>query len=315
MALTFEDYQLTSQQTDQVPLAPAGSTAANERALMVPLLGLAGESGSLLTEYKKWLREGDAYVLFNEKIAEELGDVLWYVTNLAGKAGLRLEEVAERNLRKIRDRWHTAEERGLFGPRLLDESFPDAERLPRTFVAEFREVVEGGRARVAVTFNGQPYGDSLTDNAYEDDGYRFHDVFHFAYAAIMGWSPIARRALKCKRKSQPMVDEVDDGARAAIIEEAVSAVVFNHAAKHSFFNNVDRVEYDLLVTVKALTSQLEVRRFALSEWEHAILEGYRVWRSINAARGGIVVGNLLQRTLRYTATVEAAGAEASRRTQ
>jgi hypothetical protein len=96
-----------------------------------------------------------------------------------------------------------------------------------------------------------------------------------------------------------MVDEVDDGARAAIIEEAVSAIVFNHAATHSFFDGVDRVEYDLLVTVKALTAQLEVHRFALNEWERAILEGYRVWRSVNAARGGVIVGDLAQRTLRY----------------
>lgn len=304
MALTFEDYQLTSQRTDQVPLESADSPVMKERALMVPLLGLAGESGSLLTEYKKWLREGDAYVLFNDQIAEELGDVLWYVTNLASKAGLRLEDVAERNLKKIRERWHTAADDGLFGPRLLDEPFPEAERLPRAFRAELREFTENGRIRVAVTFNGQPYGDPLTDNAYEDDGYRFHDVFHFAYAAVLGWSPITRRTLKRKRKSQPRVDEVDDGARAAIIEEAVSAIVFNHAATHSFFEGVDRVEYDLLVTIKALTAQLEVSRIALNEWERAILEGYRAWRAVTAAHGGVVVGDLGRRTLRYEPTTK-----------
>src|SRR5690349_17801389 len=109
MALTFEDYQRTSQRADQVPLTGT-DPLMKERAIMVPLLGLAGEAGSLLTEYKKWLREGDAYVLFNDQIAEELGDVLWYVTNLASKASLSLEDVAERNLRKIRERWHSAAE-------------------------------------------------------------------------------------------------------------------------------------------------------------------------------------------------------------
>jgi NTP pyrophosphatase (non-canonical NTP hydrolase) len=299
MALTFEDYQLTSQRTDQVPLVASHSPELRERALMVPLLGLAGESGSLLTEYKKWLREGDAYILFKDQIAEELGDVLWYVTNLASKAGLRLEDVAERNLKKTRDRWHTTTDDGLFGHRLLDEPFPEAEQLPREFRVELHEFTESGRVRVAVTFNGQPYGDPLTDNAYEEDGYRFHDVFHFAFAAILGWSPITRRTLKRKRKSQPSVDEVDDGARAAVIEEAVSALVFNHAATHSFFDGVDRVEYDLLATVKALTAQLEVGRIALNEWERAILEGYRVWRAVSASHGGVVVGDLGQRTLRY----------------
>lgn len=300
MALTFEDYQSTSQRADQVPLIGTDALM-KERAIMVPLLGLAGEAGSLLTEYKKWLREGDAYVLFNDQIAEELGDVLWYVTNLASKAGLSLEDVAERNLRKIRGRWHSAAEDGLFGPQLLDELCPEEERLPRQFRVELREFKEGDRTRVAVTFNGQPYGDPLTDNAYEDDGYRFHDVFHFAYAAVLGWSPITRRTLKRKRKSQPKVDEVDDGARAAIIEEAVSAIAFNHAATHSFFDGVERVGYDLLVTLKALTAQLEVNCCALNEWERAILEGYRVWREVHAAQGGVVVGDLARRSIRYEA--------------
>ena len=261
MALTFEDYQIRAQRTDQVPSPKGEASLDSERSLMVPLLGLAGEAGSLLTEYKKRLREGDAYVLFEDQVAEELGDVLWYLTNLATKAGLSLDEVANRNLSKIHNRWRTPEEGGLFGHRLLDEEFPVAEQLPREFRVELREVAAAGGDRVAVTFNGEPYGDPLTDNAYADDGYRFHDVFHFAYAAMLGWSPITRRTLKRKRKSQPKVDEVDDGARAAIIEEAVSAVVFNHAVSHSFFEGIDRIDSNLLVTVRSLTSQLEVGRF------------------------------------------------------
>ncbi len=298
MALTLDEYQVAAQITDQVPLV-SESPLERERALMVPLLGLAGESGSVLTEYKKWIREGEAYVLFKEQVAEELGDVLWYIGNLASKAGLTLEDIATRNLHKIHGRWHTPDDGGLFGAQLLDEEFTPEEQLPRHFCAEFRETVSDGRVRVAVVFNGQPYGDSLTDNAYEDDGYRFHDVFHFAYAAILGWSPIARRALKRKRKSDSKVDEVEDGARAAIIEEAVSAMAFNHASTYSFFEGVDRVDYELLARIKGLTAQLEVRRFALNEWERAILAGYDVWRPINAAHGGVVIGDLVARTLRY----------------
>ena len=48
--------------------------------LMVPLLGLAGEAGSLLTEYKKWLREGDRYRPFSDQVSEEIGDILWYLS-------------------------------------------------------------------------------------------------------------------------------------------------------------------------------------------------------------------------------------------
>lgn len=59
--------------------------------------------------------------------------------------------------------------------------------------------------------------------------YRFHDVFHLAYAAVLGWSPVLRALLKCKRKSHPWLDENQDGARAILIEEGISTFVFNHA--------------------------------------------------------------------------------------
>ena len=54
---------------------------------------------------KKRLRDEDAYELFSHEMADELGDVLWYVANLAEKLGFGLDEIAERNLRKIRGRW------------------------------------------------------------------------------------------------------------------------------------------------------------------------------------------------------------------
>ena len=40
--------------------------------------------------------------------------------------------------------------------------------------------------------DSQRLGNDLMDNAYEDDGYRFHDVFHLACAAVLGWSPVLR---------------------------------------------------------------------------------------------------------------------------
>jgi hypothetical protein len=92
---------------------------------------------------------------------------------------------------------------------------------------------------------------------------------------------------------------VEDGARAGVIEEAVSAITFNHAATHSFFEGVAHVEYDLLVTIKRLTAQLEVSRRSLHDWEHAIIESYRVWRSVMAAGGGVVIGDLVARRLEY----------------
>ena len=62
--------------------------------------------------------------------------------------------------------------------------------------------------------NGVNTGDRLTDNALEPDDYRFHDVFHYAYAAVLTWSPVTRSLLRLKRKSKPKLDEVEDGALA-----------------------------------------------------------------------------------------------------
>jgi NTP pyrophosphatase (non-canonical NTP hydrolase) len=44
-------------------------------------------------------------VLFRERFAEELGDLLWYLTNVATKFGLSLTEIVQNNLIKCEQRW------------------------------------------------------------------------------------------------------------------------------------------------------------------------------------------------------------------
>src|SRR5436305_1068573 len=73
--------------------------------LMVPLLGLAGEVGELKSEFKKALRDTATPELFRNRFAEELGDVMWYVANLATKLGFDLNQIAALNLEKTRERW------------------------------------------------------------------------------------------------------------------------------------------------------------------------------------------------------------------
>lgn len=182
-------------------------------SLMVPLLGLAGEVGELQSEYKKAIRDGDGANLYHARFAEELGDVPWYVANLATKLGFDLNKIAEQNLDKVRDRWGRrtglAEQRPAF-----DEGYPERERLPRTLTVFIKtSVAPNGKPIGRAYVHGKPLGDHLTDNAYVSDGYRFHDTFHFAFAAVLGWSPITRWLLNRKRKSRPEVDEVEDGVR------------------------------------------------------------------------------------------------------
>ena len=74
--MNFNTYQREAQKTDRVPLQQGTSDTGVD--FVVPLLGLAGETGELLSEYKKYLRDGDSHLLFKERVSEELGDLLWY---------------------------------------------------------------------------------------------------------------------------------------------------------------------------------------------------------------------------------------------
>jgi len=167
-----------------------------------------------------------------------------------------LETIARDNLRKTSARWsrEAPGQRSLL-PAFFDEPFPVSEQPPRVFDVEVRT---NDANKVECFVDGQPLGDSLTDNAYEDDGYRFHDVFHLSYAAVLGWSPIVRSLLQRKRKSDTLVDDVEDGGRAKVIDETVSAIVYDYARKHSFFKGVTAIDFGPLKTIPSLINHLEV---------------------------------------------------------
>ena len=137
------------------------------------------------------------------------------------------------------------------------------------------------------------------DNAYESDGYRYHDVFHLANVAVLGWSPVIRQLMKRKRKSVSNVDSVEDGGRAIAIEEGISALVFGYANQHAFLEGADDVDYGTLRTIKQLTSHLEVNGCSEHQWQDAILQGFSVWRQLHTARRGVIVGDLETRTIRF----------------
>lgn len=296
--MNFQEYQRAAHATDQVPF---DANDQNITGLMIPLLGLAGEAGSLLTEYKKFLRDKTAYRVFKQRVAEELGDILWYVADIATKERLDLHDIAAQNLQKVADRWHAAEE-GLFGPHLFDEHYPPNEQFPRHFEIDLTTKRGGdGKEFVELSYQGKRFGDPLRDNAPTDDGYRFHDMFHLAYLTILGWAPVLRGKdfFNCKRKSKSEIDEIEDGGRAAVIDEAISAVVFVAAKDYSFFEGAKTVEYGILRTIKDLTSHLEVRRCSAKQWEIAILRGFDIWRQVKRYKNGKLVGDLLKQSLEF----------------
>ena len=300
--MKFSKYQKLAIQTDRVPKNDGSN---DHESITVPMLGLAGEAGQLLTEYKKHLRDGEAHQLYKERVSEELGDLLWYISNIASKFDLKLDKIATKNLKKVDSRWKESECR----LRDFDSGYPESESLPRKFEVKFSEDIPGERCKVKVKVHTEAtnnnknkfrkFGDPLTDNSYDPDGYRFHDVFHFAYAGLLGWSPVVRKFLSCKRKSNEKVDEVEDGARARVIEEGISVLVFQYASNHQYLKKVARVDSQLLRTIKDMTSKLEVRKCTTHEWEQAILKGFKAWRSIMANRGGIVKVDLDNRTFKY----------------
>jgi NTP pyrophosphatase (non-canonical NTP hydrolase) len=74
--------------------------------LMYAGLGLSGEAGEVADEIKKLYRDGEG---FTEKrmnnLFEELGDVLWYVAACCNELGFDMEDVAEANIKKLKERY------------------------------------------------------------------------------------------------------------------------------------------------------------------------------------------------------------------
>ena len=97
--MEFNEYQELAKGTDQ------RKNNSEELNRLIPLLGMIGEMGSVASEHKKRLRDGQSYTTFNEKFKKELGDVLWYIATLAGDMGITLDDVARANLSWTEESW------------------------------------------------------------------------------------------------------------------------------------------------------------------------------------------------------------------
>jgi NTP pyrophosphatase (non-canonical NTP hydrolase) len=93
----LSDYQRLSRRTAEYP---------REAWLSYPALGLSGEAGEVAEHAKKAIRDDRGHVSEGRRAAmgAELGDVLWYVAQLATELELDLEEIARANLDKLLSR-------------------------------------------------------------------------------------------------------------------------------------------------------------------------------------------------------------------
>lgn len=170
----------------------------------------------------------------------------------------------------------------------FDSGFPDNEQLPRTFTIDFETINKDNRTLTKITYDDKQVGDFIDDNSRVSDNYRFHDVFHYTFAAVLGWSPCSRAMMKRKRKSDLDIDQFEDGARATITEEAISLMVFNYAKKRNLLNVDKSIDAELLEFIKDFTSPFEVSIRTKEDWEKAILLGYSLFRRLVENNGGSI---------------------------
>lgn len=278
---TFADLQRPSPAFE----GPIANDAVEHR-----LIALAGKVGHLLENWSSGRIAGN-----RDHLSGDLVEIFRALLAAADDAEVSLDEAVRRNVVKTLGRWPESLDWG----QLFDESFPPDEQLPRRMTIVFNERTVGTRQYVIQQLNGVNIGSRLTDNRLEPDDYRFHDVFHLAFAAILGWSPTLRALLRLKRKSVPSTDENEDGARAIIIEEGISTWIFNHGIRNSGYRAATTVDYDLLKAVHELVRGYEVEVRPMWQWERAILEGFRVFRELREHRRGAVTVDLERRTIEF----------------
>lgn len=240
-----------------------------------------------------------------------LGEMARYLCALASLYHLSMEDVVASNCEKVAFRL----KRGTSTP-LHDDDREPKEQFPRVFDVSFVPV-GAGKSRMYV--DGEPLGDDLTDNAYKDDGYRFHDVIHLAFIAHLGWSPVVRGFMKRKRKSQnDMVDEVEDGGRAQVVEELVIKAIHSEGERQAqlsgrcsvegperLFPDRSLITFQLLKTLRFYVHDLEVWKNTYWEWENAIFEGCEVFYELCNAKQGTVSVDLHRRKLTFVPRVSA----------
>ena len=215
-----------------------------------------------------------------------------YLEALHG-TGLIFAEVVRGNLVKARGAFLDPDASQLMD---FDAKFGVEEQLPRKFAVRVNQRSSG---KSYLQWNGVFIGGPLTDNIGDPDGYRFHDVFHLANAATLHWSPVVRALIKHKRKSIPNYDEAEDGGRAIVVEEGVTAWIFTQAKEVAFFEDQNRVSLGLLKSIGEFVKGFEVEKCPLKLWERSILQGYEVFRKVRDVKGGWIVGDRGARTATY----------------
>ena len=240
---------------------------------------------------------------------DALGGIIWHLAALSSIYELELSDVITLTQEKTKFR----NPQNLPGLR-YDKLREKGERFPDRFEVHFIDDGQDKTEMYWVEGNvvKKKLGAPLTDNNYDGDGYRFHDVMHISFAVYLGWSPNLRSFMGLKRKSKPKTDEVEDGGRAKILEEAVILEI--HLQAKAFENYIQQagqrvvgspyayesaLSFEFLRRLHELTKGHEVYRNPKQDWEDAIREGYDCYHRLKKAKGGIIDIDLTARSLTF----------------
>lgn len=94
--MTINEYQNLAMQTLNPELS-------RKDVLINSVMGLCGESGEAIDIVKKWLAQG--HNLDQERLIKELGDVAWYLAEAATALNVPLEQILQRNIEKLKNRY------------------------------------------------------------------------------------------------------------------------------------------------------------------------------------------------------------------
>jgi len=238
-----------------------------------------------------------------------LSEIVWHLAALANIYRLKLSDVLELTQEKAQFR----NPKDLPGPR-HQTSKKAGEQFPDKFEIHFLDNNQGQTTMFWVEGEvvKKKLGASLRDNNHEGDGYRFHDVMHVACAVYLGWSPNLRSFMGLKRRSNRKTNEIEDGGRAKILEEAVILEV--HLQAKAFEKYIEQagesitgspyayesaLGFEFLRRLHELTKEHEVYDNPKQDWEDAIRNGYDGYHKLTKANGGIIDIDMKNRVMNF----------------
>lgn len=97
------DFETYDKAVEETAIYPA---SGEFQGLLYAVIAMCGETGEVANKIKKVMRDHGNIVTVEMRVAlaDELGDVLWYVSRVAAELGLSLDVVAQRNVDKLQDR-------------------------------------------------------------------------------------------------------------------------------------------------------------------------------------------------------------------